>query len=238
MSETKPSLNLIQKLAKVMGSVKHVAKRGRNEFHKYDYSTEADIVDAVRHGLATEGVMIFPSAEELTWREVSTKSGTASVATLRVKFTITDGIDDREVWIYGEGQDSGDKATYKAMTGAVKYYILKQFLIPTGDDPERDVSAETGKRQAKPKAEAPKPEADSEDQPINKAQQKMLFAFLEEHKLSPEALRGVMKGELGIESTKDIKSGDLPKLTLALAALARESAATVNAVFPEDPEEK
>ncbi len=39
----------------------------------------------------------------------------------------------------GEGLDqNGDKGTYKAITGATKYFLLKLFLIPTGDDPETD----------------------------------------------------------------------------------------------------
>jgi hypothetical protein len=36
----------------------------------------------------------------------------------------------------GEGEDRGDKAAYKAITGATKYWVMKTFLISTGDDPE------------------------------------------------------------------------------------------------------
>src|SRR5262249_31856915 len=36
----------------------------------------------------------------------------------------------------GEGLDGGDKAPYKAMTGALKYALLQSFLLATGDDPE------------------------------------------------------------------------------------------------------
>ena len=34
---------LAKKLAEVMAAVERVPKRGRNDFHKYDYATEADI---------------------------------------------------------------------------------------------------------------------------------------------------------------------------------------------------
>jgi hypothetical protein len=40
------------------------------------------------------------------------------------------------VRVPGEGADSGDKAPYKAMTGALKYALLQSFLLATGDDPE------------------------------------------------------------------------------------------------------
>ena len=38
----------------------------------------------------------------------------------------------------GEGLDRGDKAGYKAYTGAVKYFLANTFLVPTGDDPETE----------------------------------------------------------------------------------------------------
>jgi hypothetical protein len=41
---------------------------------------------------------------------------------------------------YGEGRDSGDKAPYKALTGALKYALIQTFLIATGDDPEEERS--------------------------------------------------------------------------------------------------
>jgi len=131
-------VKLIAKLAEVAAEVDCVPKRGKNTFHNYDYATEADIQAAVRKGLSGRGVMILPSAEELSWRDVKTKSGTHTIATLHVKFTLTDGLGEVDLWAYGEGQDVGDKATYKAMTGALKYLLLKLFLIPTGNDPEAD----------------------------------------------------------------------------------------------------
>jgi hypothetical protein len=34
--------------------------------------------------------------------------------------------------------DSGDKAISKAQTAAVKYFLLKAFLVPTTDEPDAD----------------------------------------------------------------------------------------------------
>jgi len=42
------------------------------------------------------------------------------------------------VKVAGEGLDAGDKAPYKAMTGALKYALLQSFLLATGDDPEEE----------------------------------------------------------------------------------------------------
>ncbi|WP_158629021.1 ERF family protein [Corallococcus sp. AB030] len=133
--------SLVRKLAEVMGEVERVPKSGRNDFHRYDYATEADIVSAVRKAMADRALMLIPSVVKTEWREVErNKGGKDRIATLTVRFTLTDGDsgEERSFEVLGEGQDQGDKATYKALTGAVKYALLKLFLIPTGDDPEDD----------------------------------------------------------------------------------------------------
>lgn len=144
MSEETGGRSLIKKLSEIMAIVKPIAKRGHNDFHNYDYATEADIVEAVRGELAKRNLMILP---RVTRREainvVRTTSKGDKSATLTyadMTFAIEDG-DSGEVrefpWT-GCGEDSGDKGIYKAMTGSEKYFLLKLFLIPTGDDPERD----------------------------------------------------------------------------------------------------
>jgi hypothetical protein len=149
-TETQKPANLVEKLAAVMAAVERVPKNGENKFHGYKYATEADLSDAVRSNLARYGVMLIPSVESLEWREVDTKRGKERIATLRVKFTATDGATEIAFHVIGEGQDPGDKATYKAMTGAMKYALLKLFLIPTGDDPETEEgeAPHTGSRAA------------------------------------------------------------------------------------------
>ena len=63
----------------------------------------------------------------------------------RLKFILTD-IDTgfyEETVITGEGIDKGDKAGYKAYTGALKYYLANTFMVATGDDPEKDSPSHT-----------------------------------------------------------------------------------------------
>lgn len=135
------------KLAEVMAEVGRVPKRGRNEFHKYWYATEADIVEAVRGALSSRGVSLIPSITEVL------REGT--LTTVLMEFQFADGATGEtstHKWA-GTGDDKGDKGLYKAMTGALKYFLLKTFLMPTGDDPEADES--TDKRahgERKPKA--------------------------------------------------------------------------------------
>ena len=52
-------------------------------------------------------------------------------------FTDVDTGEEITAKVAGEGLDPGDKAPYKAMTGALKYALLQSFLLATGDDPGR-----------------------------------------------------------------------------------------------------
>lgn len=152
MSDVK--IALVAKLAEVMAAVERVPKRGRNDFHKYDYATEADIAATIRQELASRAVMLIPSVEGMTREAVGEKGSV--LTTLKMTFTFMDGESGETLtrpWI-GAGTDKEDKGAYKAMTGGEKYFLLKTFLMPTGDDPERD-EAGAGPRRAKGIAPAP-----------------------------------------------------------------------------------
>lgn len=140
--------SLVRKLAEVMGEVGYIPKHGENKFHGYKYAAEADIVSAVRGAMAKRALMIFPDVEKTEWRKMPGKNGEKTVCSLTVNFTIEDGESGevRSFRVMGEGEDALDKASYKALTGAEKYAILKLFLIPTGDDPEKDDEAPPPKR--------------------------------------------------------------------------------------------
>lgn len=142
--------SLVTKLAEVMAAVERVAKRGHNDFHQYDYATEADIAAAIRGELAARNIMLIPGVDRHEREKVGEK-GTV-LTTLGMTFTFLDG-DSGEVitrpWL-GSGSDKDDKGAYKAMTGGEKTFLLKTFLIPTGNDPERDTDKGSGKTQERP----------------------------------------------------------------------------------------
>jgi hypothetical protein len=152
---------LVIKLAAIMSEVGRIEKRGRNEFHKYDYAMEADIVEALRAKLAERNVMILPECIATQRNE--------NLTTAAMRFTVIDGDSGSEVTLNwtGTGEDKGDKGLYKAFTGALKYFLLKLFLLPTGDDPEADESSDKS-RAAKPEIKAPrKKAADAKPQPAD-----------------------------------------------------------------------
>jgi len=135
---------LATKLARVLGEIGRVPKNGRNEFHKYDFVQESDIVDHIRGKLSEQGVFVFPSVANYDTEsiEVQTKRGkrTEYLSTVTLQITMVDGESGDQMvttWV-GQGSDTGDKGFYKAYTGAMKYFMLKTFMVSTGDDPEID----------------------------------------------------------------------------------------------------
>lgn len=146
--------SLINKLAEIMGSIESVEKTGYNKFHKYSYSSEADIQAVTKNKMADKNLMMIPYEVEKNVREVTTRNGGIEYLFQGTwDFKILDGDSGEEivVRVSGEGQDVGDKGSFKALTGAHKYALMKLFQISTGDDPERDTSNNQGiKNSAEP----------------------------------------------------------------------------------------
>lgn len=135
--------NLYQKISKIVSEVDKVEKTGYNDFQKYAYITEADLLEAVRKSIVKHGILIFSSIDECEISEVKTAKDTQLVTTIKMRHTFVD-VDTGEshsVFTYGQGADKLDKGVYKAITGANKYFLLKNFLMSAGDDPEADSKA-------------------------------------------------------------------------------------------------
>lgn len=169
---------LFAKLCKVMSSVGEVRKTGRNNAQNYSYATEADILEAVREALIEQGVFIFTSAEITDLRELVKKDDRGEkksyLTTVKTTHTFVDSESGEQFSVYGAGQghDMLDKSSYKAQTGAMKYFIMKNFLISTDDDPENDSKGSSGgsydKSNTKPSF-APKKQAEDKPEPVKEA---------------------------------------------------------------------
>lgn len=138
------SAKILQALHAVMEDVSYVQKTGKNTFHGYSYAGEADLLDKLRPAMLKHGLLLIPSATEIT--PVDQYGNT----TVRMEYTLAHK--DGDVWpdkigAIGTGNDKnkngvGDKGTYKAITGANKYLLFKLFQIETGDDPEEASDAD------------------------------------------------------------------------------------------------
>ena len=131
-------LNFRQKLAEVRRRIGYVQKRGHNERSNYSYVTAADIAGSVGDMLAELGVVVIPTLEDISYESAVGRGEATRMARVVMAYTFSDVDSGEEVIakVAGQGLDSGDKAPYKAMTGALKYALLQSFLLATGDDPE------------------------------------------------------------------------------------------------------
>lgn len=146
-AETKPS-TLAAKILEVMKVVDRIEKDKRNDFHNYKYASEDAVVTALREAFIAQKIICTPSQKSCVAMKKTTAKGESAITSVEVEFTLEDVEtgEKRLATFWGQGEDASDKGVYKAATGAEKYYLLKTFLIPTGDDPENDRSANGGGR--------------------------------------------------------------------------------------------
>ena len=149
MAEKK--MNIYQRLSNVTTELGHVAKNlnvgwGDNS---YKAVSEVDVLNAVKPLEDKHGVYSFPLERTIVDHGVITsidsKRKEKKQFYLRVetkyRFVNVDNPSEYiDITSYGDGLDSGDKATGKAMTYADKYALLKAYKISTGDDPDKDAS--------------------------------------------------------------------------------------------------
>lgn len=141
---------LQKKKATVVEKVERIPKNGYNSFHKYEYSTESDIKEGIRSLLSESGLTLDIELVEDAKTEVNTKQGRAWLHTVTMEFVLTDN-DTGYMNIKrskGEATDNGDKGIYKAYAGCIKYYLMNNFLISTG---EKDNDPEAGDSEQIPK---------------------------------------------------------------------------------------
>jgi hypothetical protein len=137
----KPPQKLTEKLARIAAEIGGLEKRGFNDHFNYAFLLESDIEDALRAKLAEAKVFIFAGNNRIVGREKigeSAKGNPKLLTDVEVSILISDA--ESGEWVVltgvGTGEDNSDKGTYKAITGAVKYLLIKSFRLSTGDDPE------------------------------------------------------------------------------------------------------
>ena len=135
-SRTGQELNLREKFAEVRRRLGYVQKRGHNERHNYNYVTAADLAGSVGDILAELGVVVIPQLQSISTETPRSSSDRIARVVMNYRFVDARSGEELTVRVAGEGADAGDKAPYKAMTGALKYALLQSFLLATGDDPE------------------------------------------------------------------------------------------------------
>lgn len=141
--------NTLRKTLKDKGVL---TKDKENKFDNYSYFSEAGYKK-----LFTE--LLSEHSLELTSNEASYESFTSTNPKMPNgrKVTFEFILTDCETGFFevskvsGEGLDKGDKAGYKADTGALKYYLANTFMVATGDDAENESPEAKTEPKATPK---------------------------------------------------------------------------------------
>lgn len=116
----------------VMREIGAIPKADDNKEQHYKYRSAADIYNRVQPLFAKYGIFSFPRVLEATRDTGKSKSGGHLhyvMLTVEYTFAAADG-SAIAVTVVGEGMDSGDKASAKAMTMAHKCAICQVLNVP------------------------------------------------------------------------------------------------------------
>ncbi|MFA6243960.1 MAG: ERF family protein, partial [Candidatus Hydrogenedentales bacterium] len=89
-----PKAGLVGKLSSIMEAVGRIPKNGYNDFHKYHYVMESDVLETVRHHFAANHIMLIPRVdgfEHLKLTEGGGEKAPNLLTTLLMTFSLLDG---------------------------------------------------------------------------------------------------------------------------------------------------
>jgi hypothetical protein len=150
--EKTPEIQLIEAVLNVMSEVNYLQKDDTVGTGSSSYRGISDekVRDNIRKSMIVHGLICVPvkidrdtSVERWTEPDPYSKTGGMKqkqqifsdiVFTFRLYHTSGAHIEGQSS---GHGIDSQDKSPGKAMTYAMKYFLLNIFMVPTGDDPDK-----------------------------------------------------------------------------------------------------
>lgn len=138
VQQAKPSIHT--KMVAIMAVLGTLEPTGRNTHFRYDYFEASEVAGTFRKLFVKQGLSFVADVVDFDIKEGRTsKGGSTWLTTLKVLFTITDTYSGETISGHGIGQgdDPGDKGSNKAFAGALKYWLLKTFVVG-GEDAEAD----------------------------------------------------------------------------------------------------
>ena len=142
MSDEQKAVQIFGLMGKVMAEIGHVGKDSKNEQQGFKYRSIDAVYNAINPLLGKYGIFLAPEVLGKTREERTNSKGTVLAFTcLRMRYTFyaPDGSSVACV-VEGEGMDSGDKSSNKAMAVAHKYALLQTFCIPTEEAKDPDAN--------------------------------------------------------------------------------------------------
>lgn len=139
---------IVDRMADVMRDVSAVGKSGQNREQGYAFRPIDEFMNALHEPLSKHRVICTPRVldvqkEDRPRYRNGAQIGVTRIVDMLVEYTFHEpNGTSLTVVAAGEGADVADKATNKAMAGALKYAIMQTFMVPTRDMTE-DADAST-----------------------------------------------------------------------------------------------
>jgi hypothetical protein len=124
----------------IMRDITAIGKDSKNQAQGFKFRGIDAVYNELHNLLAKHGVITMPQAGTPVVEERTNSKGTTLrfvTIPMTYQFVAEDG-SSITCQVIGEGMDSGDKATNKAMAIAHKYALLQTFLIPTEEQKDPD----------------------------------------------------------------------------------------------------
>lgn len=132
---------IFKAIADTMNDVSAVGKNSKNEKQNYNFRGIDAVMNALHPAMVKNRIFVVPEVLEQQREERQSKNGKLIYSICKIKYTFfADDGSSISATVIGEGMDSGDKATNKAMSVAFKYACFQVFCIPTEDmtDPDAE----------------------------------------------------------------------------------------------------
>lgn len=186
--------NIYQTISDVMAEIGFIGKDTKNQQQGFMYRGIDAVMNALNPALIKHKLFVVPEVLEQTREERQNAKGTNLIYSIcKVKYTFfaEDGSSVSAV-VIGEGMDTGDKATNKAMSIAFKYACFQVFCIPTEEmvDPDAEVHEVAPKAI---KAKKTSEDMEIEKEKIEEAKLETLKKMMRKDKISEEKLLAVYK---------------------------------------------
>ena len=210
MSDT---VKIFSAIAKCMEEIGAIGKNAKNQKQGYMYRGIDTVYNALQPVLIKNHVFVVPEVlDQYREERKGSSGGNLIYSILKVKYTFY--AEDGSfvcATVTGEGMDSGDKASNKAMSAAFKYACFQVLCIPTEEmvDPDAE-TPEPSCPASKSSSKKRTPEA-SQDQLIRDARG-LAEEFSRMRKTNVDPVLAAVWGTLGFapfENLEDLDRQDL-----------------------------
>lgn len=200
--------NVVAALSRAAADIGAVAKTDRNESQRFNFRGIDAVVNATHPAFRKHGIIVAPTVRSVERESYTTKNGTAMVnvhAIVAFRFYGPQG-DWIDTVVAAEAADSGDKATPKVMSVALRIALLQVLLLPT-DEADPDASSHERAAAGSPRSAVAAPVDDEQRTKAANAVKAHIFRLVNGDKDAAQALYEATADEAALAAAST--SGEL-----------------------------